>query len=126
VRTAVRSSLADPADRPYSQGVAAGALVFVSGQVPSDDSGAVVGAGDPAAQADHVVDRIAAVLAGAGGSLDDVCRLTVYLADFGDFPSVNAALARRFTPPYPARTTVAAGLVRPEFRVEIDAIAVIP
>ncbi|MGE3619131.1 MAG: RidA family protein [Acidimicrobiia bacterium] len=125
MRTLVRSRLADPVDRPYSQGVVGGGLIFVSGQVPTDASGAVVGT-DAEAQADQVIDRIAAVLDGAGASLDDVCRLTVYLVDFADFAAVNAAVARRFAAPYPARTTVAAGLVRPELRVEIDAIAALP
>lgn len=126
MRDRIDSALPDPPDRPYSQGVRAGPLVFVAGQVPVGDDGEPLAPDAPGAQADRVIDRLETVVRAAGGSLDDVCRLTVYLADFVDFAAVNAVCARRFQPPYPVRTTIAAGLLRPEFRVEMDAIAVVP
>ncbi|MFN3219073.1 MAG: RidA family protein [Acidimicrobiales bacterium] len=116
----------DTPNRPYSQGIVAGGMIFVSGQVPSDADGATVGVGDPAAQTHQVIDRIADVVEAAGATLDDVVKITVYLADFADFGAVNGVFRERFSAPYPARASVTAGLVRPDFLIEMDAIAVVP
>jgi len=108
---------------PYSQALAAGPFVFVSGQIPLDAQGRLV-AGDIVIQTVQVIENLKAILAAAGLSLKDVVKTTVYLADLADFQEMNRAYAEFFPQTPPARTTIqAAGLPR-GVSVEIDAIAV--
>jgi 2-iminobutanoate/2-iminopropanoate deaminase len=105
----------------YTPAVRAGDFLFLSGQVPTDpETGEVVGA-DVAAQTHKVLDRIEALLVHAGASLSDVVSVTAYLADINDWDAFNDAYKSRLTTPYPARTTVGAGLHG--FLVEISVIA---
>ena len=106
---------------PYSPVVAAGDLVFTAGQVAMDRAGAIV-AGGVAEQTEQVLRNVAACMAAAGCSLDDVVKTTVFLDDLADFPAFNEIYARHFTRPFPARTTVQAGLA-PGLLVEIEAVA---
>lgn len=106
---------------PYSPVVAAGELVFTAGQVAADRSRAVV-PGGVAEQTEQVLRNVAACLAAAGCGMDDVVKTTVFLSDLGDFPAFNEVYARHFERPYPARTTVQAGLA-PGLLVEIEAVA---
>jgi 2-iminobutanoate/2-iminopropanoate deaminase len=127
-RTAVHSDGAPKAIGPYSQAisVAAGKLIFCSGQIPLDPvSGDMVGVGDVRAQAARVMDNLAAVLKAGGSSLSQVVKTTIYLADLADFGAVNEVYGRYFEGPPPARATVqVAGLPRGAL-VEIDAIALV-
>lgn len=106
---------------PYSPVVIAGDLVFTAGQVAMDRSGTVVDGG-VAEQTEHVLRNVAACLGAAGCGMDDVVKTTVFLADLTDFPAFNEVYARHFARPYPARTTVQAGLA-PGLLVEIEAVA---
>jgi reactive intermediate/imine deaminase len=106
---------------PYSPVVAAGDFVFTAGQVAMDRAGAIV-AGGVAEQTEQVLHNLAACLSAAGCSMDDVVKTTVFLADLDDFPRFNEIYAGHFTRPYPARTTVQAGLA-PGLLVEIEAVA---
>ncbi len=106
---------------PYSPVVVAGDMVFTAGQVAMDRSGAVV-AGGVAEQTEQVLRNVAACLAAAGCGMDDVVKTTVFLADLGDFVGFNEVYERHFARPYPARTTVQAGLA-PGLLVEIEAVA---
>ncbi|MFL5790232.1 MAG: RidA family protein [Actinomycetota bacterium] len=106
---------------PYSPVVVAGDMVFTAGQVAMDRSGAVV-AGGVAEQTDQALRNVAACLAAAGCGMDDVVKTTVFLADLGDFVGFNEVYERHFARPYPARTTVQAGLA-PGLLVEIEAVA---
>ena len=106
---------------PYSPVVAAGDLVFTAGQVAMDPAGAIV-AGGVAEQTEQVLRNVAACMAAAGCSLDDVVKTTVFLDDLADFPAFDEIYARHFTRPFPARTTVQAGLA-PGVLVEIEAVA---
>ena len=111
----------------YSHAVAAtGRLVVVSGQVPADEDGMPVGPGDPAAQVRQVFENLATALGAAGARIDQVVKLTVYLTDLADLPVFRHVrdeyiLADR--PPASSLVQVSA-LVRPEFRIEVDALAV--
>lgn len=106
----------------YSQALAAGPYVFVSGQIPLDAAGNLV-AGDIVVQTVQVIANLKAVLAAAGLDLKDVVKTTVYLADLADFKEFNRTYAEFFPQHPPARTTIqAAGLPR-GVSVEIDAIA---
>jgi reactive intermediate/imine deaminase len=106
---------------PYSPVVVSGDLVFVSGQVALDKAGTPV-AGGIEQQVERVFDNLERCLAAAGCTLDDVVKVTAFLADLGDFPAFNVVYAHRFSAPYPARSTVGVRLAE-GLLVEIEAIA---
>ncbi|MCB5175808.1 MULTISPECIES: RidA family protein [Microvirga] len=122
-RNAVLTARAAPPKGVYSQAVRAGDLVFVSGQLPLDANGALVGEGDIRAQTQAVFDNIAAILDAAGASLDQVVKTTVFLTDIDDFAAMNEIYAANFAPPYPARSTIEIGRLPPGMRIEIECIA---
>ncbi|MBM4286523.1 MAG: RidA family protein [Deltaproteobacteria bacterium] len=106
----------------YSQAVAAGPLVFVSGQIPLTAEGAMV-EGDIVVQTCQVLENLKAILAAAGLTLKDVVKTTVFLADLADFQAMNRAYAEFFPENPPARSTIqVAGLPR-NAAVEIEAVA---
>ena len=108
---------------PYSQGIAASGLLFVSGQIPLDpDTGRLV-EGDIEAQTEQVLKNLVAVLQAAQLNAENVVKTTIYLADLADFPKVNAVYGRYFTSEPPARATVGVTALPAGARVEIDAIA---
>ena len=109
---------APPLPMPFSQDVKAGGFVFLSGQLPMDGQGNIVG-DDVQAQTRLVLERIAATLATAGARMADVVRVNVWLVDLGDFPAFNEEYRRHFSEAFPARSTVQAGLYRGA-RVEIE------
>ncbi len=80
-------------------------------------------AGDVADQTERCFDNLEAVLAAAGLSLDDAVKVNVYLTSMGDFAAMNAVCARRFSEPYPARTTVAVAGLPLGARIEIELVA---
>lgn len=110
---------------PYSPGVVAGNLVFVSGQAGRDPrSGSL--ADDVEAQTEQALRNVAAILEAAGSDLQHVVRCGVFLVDMNEFPRMNAVYARVFGAHRPARTTVeVSDLPGPGLRVEIDAVAVV-
>ncbi|MFC1402927.1 MULTISPECIES: RidA family protein [Streptacidiphilus] len=113
----------------YSHAVAAaGTVVAVSGQVPLDAEGRLVGEGDAAAQVRQVFRNLVAALGAAGAGLEHVVKLTVFLTDLGDLPAFRQARDEFLDPKrLPASSLVqVAGLVHPGFLAEIDALAVIP
>ncbi len=110
----------------YSPGweVSGGRLIHVAGQIPWDADGQTVCKGDVAGQTRQVFANIAAVLAEAGASLDDVIKITVFSADIRYRNEINRVRGETFKEPYPASTQVAvAALVDPEWLVEIEAVA---
>ena len=108
---------------PYSQGVIAGGLLFVSGQIPLDPATGEFVVGDIEAQTEQVLKNILAILKEAKMGPENLVKCTVYLADLADFPRMNEVYARYFVKEQPARSTIqAAGLPR-NVRVEIDVIA---
>jgi 2-iminobutanoate/2-iminopropanoate deaminase len=106
---------------PYSPVVVGGDDVYTAGQVAFDDTGAVVGDGMEA-QTRQALENVRSCLDAAGCTLDDVVKVNAYLADLADFDAYNAVYRAFFTEPYPARTTVQAGLP-PGLLVEIEAVA---
>jgi 2-iminobutanoate/2-iminopropanoate deaminase len=112
----------------YSPGweVSGGRVIFVAGQIPWNADGQTVCKGDVAGQTRQVFTNIGAVLAEAGGTLDDVVKITVFAADIRYRDAINQVRTETFTEPYPASTQVAvASLVDPEWLVEIEAVAFI-
>ncbi|HWR13444.1 MAG TPA: RidA family protein [Terriglobales bacterium] len=116
----------DKAPRPaasYEQGVRAGDLVFVSGQVANDLTGKIID-GSIEEQVTLALTNIENIVKAAGGDRNDIVRCGVYLSDLADFAAMNKAYTEFFGEAVPARTTVQAGLG--ELRVEIDAFAHVP
>ena len=105
---------------PYSQGVKAAGLVFVSGQIPLDPATMQLVEGFDN-QVRRVFDNLRAVCRAAGGDFDDVVRVTVYLTDLANFGKVNEAMAACFREPYPARAAVGVASLPRGAAVEIDA-----
>ena len=106
---------------PYSPVVVSGDHVYTAGQVAFDATGAVVGEGMEA-QTRQALTNVRKCLAAAGCGLEDVVKVNAYLSDLGEFDEYNAVYCEFFTEPYPARTTVQAGLP-PGLLVEIEAVA---
>jgi 2-iminobutanoate/2-iminopropanoate deaminase len=118
---------AEVADRfAYSYGVRHGTLLWISGQVALRD-GKVVGEGDIELQARTVFENLARVVEAAGGSLDDIVETTTYMTDRAYSPVINAVRNEFLTGPVKPTSTllVVNGLARPEFLVEISAVAVL-
>jgi 2-iminobutanoate/2-iminopropanoate deaminase len=124
MRQAISTEQAPKAIGPYSQAIRAGNLLFVSGQIPIDPATGDLVVGDIATQTHRVFKNLTAILAAAGGSLDNVVRTTVFLADMGDFAAMNEVYAGYFSTPAPARSTVQAARLPKDARIEIDVIAV--
>jgi enamine deaminase RidA (YjgF/YER057c/UK114 family) len=106
----------------------AGDFLFISGQVAFDESGAVVGTGDPLAQAEQVFANIGHCLAEAGGQLSDLVRLTTYVTNESVYPPYAAVKTRLFQDARaPASTTVVvSALLHPQLLIEVDAVAYLP
>ncbi|MEJ7812449.1 MAG: Rid family hydrolase [Gemmatimonadaceae bacterium] len=112
-----------PPKGAYSPGVRAGSFLFVSGQVPTDPATGETKGADIVAQATVVLDKLRAVLAAGGATLDDVVSVTVYLADVGDWGAFNDVYRATFRPPFPARAVVGAQLRG--ILVEVSAVAIV-
>ena len=106
----------------YSQAVKHQGLVFISGQIPLDPVSMEVVEGGIEAQIRRVFDNLSAVCTAAGGSLDDIVKLGVFLTDMNDFPQVNSIMGQYFTAPYPARAAVEVSALPKGVNVEMDAI----
>jgi len=106
---------------PYSPVVVSGDHVFTAGQVAFDEDGDLVGS-DIASQTRRALENLRSCLEAAGCTLDDVVKVNAYLVDLADFDAYNAGYREFFAEPYPARTTVQAGLPR-GLLVEIEAVA---
>ena len=109
---------------PYSPAVTAGGLVYVSGTLAQDASGALVGKGDVAAQTRRVIERMREVLVSAGSSLEQVVSVTVYLTSASDFQAMNDAYRTFWPSAPPTRTTVITDLVIPDALIEMSMVAV--
>ena len=99
----IHSAQAPRAIGTYSQAVAVGDTVYLSGQIALDPATMEMITGDMKAQIRRVFDNLKAVAEAAGGSLSDVVKLNVYLTDLANFPLVNEVMATYFNEPYPAR-----------------------
>ena len=123
-RRTIATDKAPAAIGTYSQAVAAGGAVWLSGQIPLDPATMTLVEGDIEQEVRQVFSNLAAVAAAADASLDDAVRLTVYLTDLGDFAVVNEVMKQVLRPPYPARATVQVAALPKGARVEVDAVLV--
>jgi len=108
---------------PYSPAVALGGMVFLSGQIPVDAGGDVVGDTAPE-QARRAMENMTALVRTTGLGMADVVKTTIFLTDIADFAAVNEVYAEFFEPPYPARSTVQVAALPKGVKVEIEALAI--
>jgi reactive intermediate/imine deaminase len=120
----IQTGNAPAAIGPYSQAVRAGGTVYLSGQIGLDPATGNLREGIDA-QARQVIANLKAVAEAAGGSLDDIVKMTLLLADMADFTTVNDLLAKSFTAPYPARATYQVAALPKGARVEIEGVLVL-
>ena len=121
----VHSDRAPQAIGTYSQAIKTGNTVYLSGQIPLDPATGELVTGDISVQIKRVFDNLAAVAEAAGGSMQDIVKLNVYLTDLANFPKVNEAMARVFKEPYPARAAVGVAALPKGAEVEMDAVLVL-
>jgi 2-iminobutanoate/2-iminopropanoate deaminase len=124
-RTAVSSSAAPPALGPYSQAIVANGLVFCSGTAGIDPATGEAPAGIEA-QTEQALQNLAAVLAEAGASMDDLVKTTIFYSDVATFGALNEVYARHMPDPPPARSAPANVQLPRGLLVSIEAIAVLP
>ncbi|NOR19285.1 MAG: RidA family protein [Xanthomonadales bacterium] len=106
----------------YSQAVNHQGMVFISGQIPLIPETMEMISGDIEAQIRRVFENLSAICIAAGGSLDDIVKLTVYLTDMGNFPQVNSIMEQYFSAPFPARAAVGVSGLPKGAEIEMDAI----
>lgn len=109
----------------YSQAIKAGNTVYLSGQIPLDPHSGELIISNIEAQTEQVFKNMTAVAEAAGGSLNHMVKLTIFLTDLANFPIVNATMAKYFNEPYPARSTVEISALPKGVAVEIEGIMVI-
>jgi reactive intermediate/imine deaminase len=124
-KQSIQTQKAPAAIGTYSQAVRAGTTVYLSGQIPLDPVTMQLVSHDARAQITQVLENLSGVAAAAGGSLDDIVKLTVYLTDLAHFPLVNEIMAKYFKEPYPARAAIGVAALPRNSEVEIDAVLVL-
>ena len=125
MKIVITSASAPAALGPYSQAIRKGDTLYLSGQLGIVPATGELISPDVAEQATQALANMKAVLAQAGASVDDVCKVTVFLTDMADFQTVNDVYARTFTANPPARSCVAVAALPKGGRVEVEAIAVL-
>lgn len=121
-KQAISTAAAPKAIGTYSQAVRVGRTVYLSGQIPLDPKTMELDAGDMRAQITRVFENLRAVARAAGGDLEHVVKLNVFLTDLGNFALVNEVMAQYFSQPYPARAAIGVAALPKGAAVEMDAV----
>jgi reactive intermediate/imine deaminase len=124
-RTPISTPDAPAAIGPYSQATRAGNTVYFSGQIPLDPASGALVDGDMTVQARRAFENLKAVAEAAGGGLQDIVRVGLYVTDLGQFAAVNAVMAEFFEAPYPARSTIEVPALPKGAAFEVDAVMVL-
>lgn len=124
MNTAIHTPAAPAAIGPYSQAIAAGNTIYVSGQIPIDPATGAFAGGDITTQTRQSLTNLKNILHAAGADLCDVVKTTVYLAHMEDFAPMNQVYAEFFREPYPARAAFEVACLPKNALVEIECIAV--
>lgn len=117
------TSAAPAAIGPYSQAIEVNGFVYASGQLPIDPATGAFPEGGVQEQTRQSLLNVKAILAGAGLTLANVVKTTVYLADMGDFAAMNEIYSQFFSQPFPARSAVAVKALPKGALVEVEVIA---
>ena len=118
----IHSDNAPGAIGTYSQAIQSGNFVFMSGQIPLVPATMEIVAGDFEARARQVFENLKAVAEAAGGTLDQIVKVTIFLTDLNDFATVNLVMSEYFSKPYPARAAVGVASLPKGVDVEAEAI----
>ncbi|AWB66810.1 reactive intermediate/imine deaminase [Saccharobesus litoralis] len=110
----------------YSQAVKVGTTVYLSGQIPLDPKTMELNSEDFAEQAEQVFKNLAAVCEAAGGELQDMVKVNIFLLDLGNFATVNEIMAKHFKQPYPARAAIGINQLPRGAQIEIDGVLELP
>lgn len=121
----IQTEQAPAAIGTYSQAIKVNNTVYLSGQIPLDPVTMQLVEGDMRAQITRVFDNLAAVCAAAGGELQDIVKLNIFLTDLGHFALVNEVMAHYFAQPYPARAAIGVASLPRGAQVEMDGVMVI-
>jgi reactive intermediate/imine deaminase len=121
-RETITTDQAPQAIGTYSQAIKVGRTVYLSGQIALDPRTMTMVNGDTEAEVRRVFDNLQAVARAAGGSLDDVVKLNVFLVDLANFALVNQVMAEYFQEPYPARAAIGVGSLPRGANVEMDGV----
>lgn len=121
-KTTISTDRAPQAIGAYSQAVRVGDLVYISGQIPLNPETQEVISGSFRQQACQIFDNLAAIAEAAGGTLEDVVKLTVYLVDLQNFPTINEVMGEYFDEPYPARAAIGVASLPKGAGIEVEAI----
>jgi reactive intermediate/imine deaminase len=121
-REIIHTADAPEAIGPYSQAVKVGDVVYMSGQIPLVPETMTVLEGDFSAQVRRVFDNLSAVAKAAGGSLQDIVKLNIFLTDLSHFGTVNEIMMEYFQQPYPARAAIGVASLPKDVPVEMDAV----
>ena len=124
-KSIIQTDKAPKAIGTYSQAVKVGQTVYLSGQIPLVPETMELVQGDISARIRQVFDNLRAVCQAAGGELDDIVKLNVFLTDLGNFATVNEIMATYFKEPYPARAAVGVASLPKGTDVEMDAVMVV-
>lgn len=124
-RSIITTDKAPAAIGPYSQAVRTGNTVYFSGQIPLDPATGLMVEGDIALQARQVFVNLKAVAEAAGGSLEKIVRVGIYVTNLGHFPTVNEIMSEYFQAPFPARSTIEVSALPKLADIEVDAIMVL-
>ncbi len=125
-RQAIHSDNAPASIGTYSQAIRTGKLLFMSGQIPLDPATMEVVDGDFETRARRVFDNLKAVAEAAGGDMNQIVKLTIFLTDLNNFAAVNSVMEDFFEQPFPARAAVGVAELPKGVDVEADAILVFP
>jgi reactive intermediate/imine deaminase len=121
-REIIKTDLAPQAIGTYSQAVRVGSTVYLSGQIALDPETMTMVDGDTETEIRRVLDNLAAVARAAGGSLDKMVKLNVFLVDLSNFALVNQVMAEYFQEPYPARAAIGVASLPRDASVEMDGV----
>ena len=110
----------------YSQAVKVNHTVYLSGQIPLIAETMTVVEGDFAAQAEQVFKNLVAVCEAAGGSINDMVKVNIFLTDLSNFATVNEVMGKYFNQPYPARAAVQVSRLPKDVEIEIDGVMELP
>jgi reactive intermediate/imine deaminase len=121
----IQTDLAPAAIGTYSQAIRAGNTVYLSGQIPLDPTSMQLCSDEIRLQITQVLENLSAVCEAAGGSMNKIVKLNVYLIDLIHFPLINEAMSRYFHEPYPARAAIGVNALPRGAQVEMDAIMVL-
>lgn len=124
-RSIIQTDQAPAAIGTYSQAIKVGDTVYLSGQIPLDPATMDMVDGGIEAQIRRVFENLAAVCDAAGGSLQQLVKLNIFLTDLGDFATVNTIMAQYFEAPYPARAAVGVASLPRGAAVEMDGVLVL-